>query len=103
MKRQLLFILLMLVISGCRLDELHDDAVQPEGRAFSVGQAKEFFEKDFAEQMTRSDGKVFRGGLHSGEFTPLWDKAVYSEADGVAAYDVDILADRGPCNCFNRI
>ena len=71
MKRQLLFILLtLLIISGCQLDELHDDAVQPEGRAFSVGQAKEFFEKDFAEQMTRSDGKVFRRGLHSGV---IWD------------------------------
>ena len=58
MKRQLLFILLMLVISGCRLDELHDDAVQPEGRAFSVEQAKEFFVKDFVEQLTKSGGKM---------------------------------------------
>ena len=94
MQRRILLYLTLLVVSGCRLDELHDDAVQSEGRAFSVGQAKEFFEKDFAAQLTKSAGKGFRGGLHSGVFTPLWDKAVYSEAGGVAAYDVDILADR---------
>ena len=70
MRRRILLYLTLLVLSGCRLDELHDDAVQPEGRAFSVEQAKEFFEKDFAEQLTRADGKVFRGGLHSGV---IWD------------------------------
>ena len=94
MRRRILLYLTLLVLSGCRLDELHDDAVQSEGRAFSVGQAKEFFEKDFAEQLTKSVVEDVRSVLHPGDFTPQWDRAVYSESDGVAAYDVDILADR---------
>ena len=31
MRRRILLYLTLLVLSGCRLDELHDDAVQPEG------------------------------------------------------------------------
>ena len=72
----------LLIISGCRLDELHDDAVQPEGRAFSVEQAKEFFEKDFAEQLLRGSfpgrdddfyecGKWGGGALNSDAFEEL--------------------------------
>ena len=62
-------------------------------------QAKEFFEKDYVDRLTKSQGEDsrsirFRGRLYSGDFTPLWDKAEYSESDGVAAYDVDILADK---------
>ena len=94
MRRRILLYLTLLIVSGCRLDELHDNAVQPEGRAFSIGQAKEFFEKDFAEQLTKSVVEDVRSVLHPGDFTPQWDRAVYSESGGVAAYDVDILADR---------
>ena len=99
MRRKLLLLLVVLFVTGCSLDELRHDDRSEGGRAFSVEEAKEFFEKDFVGLLTRSQAEVttekkFVGKLHPGDFTPLWDNAVYSESDGVAAYDVDILADR---------
>jgi len=99
MKRCLFLFLTMLSLIGCQLDELRDDFRPSSHKAFSIEEAKEFFEKDYTEQLTRAEAagtneRKFRSKLHSGDFTPLWDKAVYSESDGVAAYDVDILADR---------
>ena len=83
---------------GCSLDEQRHEISPSSGRAFGVEEAKEFFEKDYVEQITRSgsDGgrSSFRSRFHPGDFTPLWDKAVYSESDGVAAYDVAILSGR---------
>ena len=99
MKHKLLLFLAVLSITGCSLQELRQDGRPAASRAFGVEEAKEFFEKDYMGLLTRSQDsgrqrKSFKGKLHPGDFTPLWDKAVYSESDGVAAYDVDILADR---------
>lgn len=52
-------------------------------------QAKEFFEKGYTERLTKTETGTaetgrFRGKLHPGEYTPLWDKAVYSESEGVS-------------------
>ena len=99
MKNKLLLLLVILSVSGCALEEMRHEVRSDAGRAFSVEQAKEFFETDYADMLTRSQGDDtragrFRGRMYPGDFTPLWDKAEYSESDGVAAYDVDILADR---------
>lgn len=99
MKYKLLLFLIALSITGCSLEELWHEGRSDAGRAFSVEQAKEFFETDYADMLTRSQGDDtragrFRGRMYPGDFTPLWDKAEYSESDGVAAYDVDILANR---------
>ena len=99
MKHKLLLFLTILSITGCSLQELRHEDRPTTSRAFGVEEAKEFFEKDHMGLLTRSHagettGKKFVGKLHPGDFTPLWDKAAYSESDGVAAYDVDILADR---------
>ena len=99
MKHKLLLLLIVLSITGCSLQELRHEERPTTSRAFGVEEAKEFFEKDYMGLLTRSQDsgiqrKSFKGKLHPGDFTPLWDKAVYSESDGVAAYDVDILADR---------
>ena len=99
MKLRLLLFLTMLSLVGCQLDELRDDFRPSSHKAFSIEDAKEFFEKDYVDRLTKSQGEDsrsirFRGRLYSGDFMPLWDKAVYSESDGVAAYDVEIQADR---------
>jgi len=99
MKRLLLLFPALFLLSSCSLEELRDDFRPSSHKAFSIEEAKEFFEKDYTEQLTRAEAagmneRKFRSKLHSGDFTPLWDKAAYSESDGVAAYDVDILADR---------
>ena len=88
MKHKLLLLLVVLFITGCSLDELRHDDRSEGGRAFSVEEAKEFFEKDFVGLLTRSQAEVttekkFVGKLHPGDFTPLWDNAVYSESDGI--------------------
>ena len=99
MKHKLLLFLAVISITGCSLQELRHEDRPAASRAFGVEEAKEFFEKDYMGLLTRSQDsgiqrKSFKGKLHPGDFTPLWDKAVYSESDGVVAYDVDILADR---------
>lgn len=99
MNHKLLLFLTVLSITGCSMQELRQEDRPDASIAFGVEEAKEFFEKDYMGLLTRSQaegtqGKRFRGKLHPGDFTPLWDKAVYSESDGVAAYDVDILTDR---------
>ena len=87
------------LLTGCALEEMRHEGRSSSGRAFSVGQAKEFLELDYVDWQTKSHADdTQRGGfksrLHPGDFTLPWDKADYSESDGVAAYDVDILADR---------
>ena len=99
MKHKLLLFLAVLSVTACSFEELRYEDRSTASRAFSVEEAREFFESDFSGLLTRSQdtgtqGKRFIGKLHPGEFTPLWDKAVYSESDGIAAYDVEILTDR---------
>ncbi len=99
MKRLFAALCTSAILVGCSLDELRHEISPSSGRAFSVEQAREFFEKDYVDRLTKSqdvDTRAgrFRGRIHPGDFTPLWDKSVYSESDGVAAYDVDILAER---------
>lgn len=91
MKYKLLLFLIALSITGCSLEELWHEGRSDAGRAFSVEQAREFFEKDYADMLTRSQGDDtragrFRGRMYPGDFTPLWDKAEYSESDGAAAF-----------------
>ena len=94
MKRLVAIFSILIVLCGCSFEELRGDFRPTGHEAFSIEQAKEFFEKDFAEQLTKSVVEDVRSVLHPGDFTPQWDRAVYSESGGVAAYDVDILADR---------
>ena len=94
-----MLLLIVFFVSGCSLKELRHEVQPAENRAFSVEQAKEFFESDYTSLLTKSqddDTRTgrFRGRMYPGDFTPRWDKAEYSESEGVAAYDVDILADR---------
>ena len=57
MKYKLLLLLVVLFVTGCSLDELRHDDRSDGNRAFSVEEAKEFFEKDFVGQLTRSQAE----------------------------------------------
>ncbi len=64
--------------------------------AFSLDEAKEFFEKDYATVSTKADAetkKPFRR-LSPGEFTPLWENAQYSIRGDIAAFDVPVIAEK---------
>ena len=83
------------MFAGCALEEIRGPVTKTESKAFSIEEAKEFFEKDFATALTKtSSWSRKQGKLNTGDFTPLWDKAVYSEKGDYAAYDVSIITDR---------
>ena len=84
-----------LLLAGCTLEEMRESVPKIDSKSFSIEQAKDFFEKGFAAAVTKasSDGRK-QGKLHPGDFTPLWDKAVYSQNGKTAAYDISILTDR---------
>ena len=56
MKYKLLLFLIVLSITGCSLQELRHEDRPAASRAFSVEEAKEFFETDFSGLLTRSQG-----------------------------------------------
>ena len=85
---------MILLLTGCALDELRDPVTKIESKTFSIEQAQEFFEKDYSRRITKALPGQKNGKLYPGDFTPLWDKAVYSEKGGKAAYDVSIMTDR---------
>ncbi len=60
-----------LLLSGCALDELRHEGRSDAGRAFSVEQAKEFFETDYADMLTRSQGDDTRAGRFRDEHS-VW-------------------------------
>jgi len=95
MKKLHIILTMAFLLSGCALEEIRGPVTKTESKAFSIEDAKEFFEKDFAVSVTKtsSDGRK-HGKLHPGDFTPMWDKAVYSEKGDYAAYDVSIITDR---------
>lgn len=92
--KPLRILLTIFLFSACQVEELKHPT-QVDRKEFTILDAKEFFEKDFASKITKSrNGQQRHGKLHPGDFTPLWDKAVYSEKGGKAAYDVSIMTDR---------
>lgn len=87
-------LLTIFLFSASQVEELKQPT-QVDRKEFTILDAKEFFEKDFASKITKSRNEQRRHGkLHPGDFTPLWDKAVYSKKGGKAAYDVSIMTDR---------
>ncbi len=85
---------MILLLAGCTFDEFREPLPKVESKTFSIEQAKAFFENDYTGKITKSSSVKKNGKLHPGDFTPLWDKAVYSEKGGKAAYDVSIMTDR---------
>ena len=49
---------MLIVLCDCSFEELRGDFRPTGHEAFSIEQAKEFFERDFAEQLTKSGGKM---------------------------------------------
>ena len=94
MKRLYFIISTALLLAGCTFEEFREPLPKVESKTFSIEQAKAFFENDYTGKITKSSSVKKNGKLHPGDFTPLWDKAVYSEKGGTAAYDVSIMTDR---------
>lgn len=89
MRKLILILPIALLLAGCALEEMQSPVQKADSKAFSIEEAKEFFEKDFATALTKtSSGSRKQGKLNPGDFTPLWDKAVYSEKGGTAAIPV---------------
>jgi len=64
--QRFLDILSALSLSSCSLDELRDDFRPSSPKAFSIEEAKEFFEKDYTEYLTRAEGAGRTGHIRTG-------------------------------------
>lgn len=85
----------LLFVLGCTPTELTDTITQPKDARMSIGEAKQAFENEYSFVATKSAGTArFKGKLHSGDFTPVWEKARYSDNNAVSSYDVNIISDR---------
>lgn len=74
-------------VLGCTPTELTDTIKQPKDARMSIGEAKQAFENEYSFVATKSAGTArFKGELHSGDFTPVWEKARYSDNNAVSSY-----------------
>jgi|GEM_PF-5991682 hypothetical protein len=95
MNRIIYFCALLLFVSGClSVEELRDDNKEKIKQAFTIEEAKEFFEEAYTSQFTKAGSKVSDVGLSPGDFTPLWDTGIYESSETTASYDVRISSNR---------
>lgn len=53
-----------------------------------------FFEDDYYKGLTKTTNSNRYGILNPGDFTPIWETALYSNNEKYAAYDVNIYSER---------
>ena len=84
-------ILMFAVLTGlcsCQVAELSSGRHGVGDVAFSIDDAREFFEADFSAFRTKAQGDVLPSRFSPGNYTPMWEDAEYSVLGSCAAYDV---------------
>ena len=76
MKHKLLLLLAVLSITGCSLEELWHEDRSVTSMAFSVEQAREFFEKDYVDRLTKSQD-VDNGAGRSKDNSPSFYESFF--------------------------
>ena len=54
MRKFILILPIILMFAGCALEEIRGPVTKTESKTFSIEEAKEFFEKDFATALTKT-------------------------------------------------
>lgn len=90
----------LLILSGCSGEQVNggNASGNSASRKFGIEEAKTAFAETYSTALTKSaDGGNRRNKLSPGEFTPLWDKATYSENSQAGSYDVSLIPGRRIC------
>lgn len=83
----------LLLLTGCQLEEMWEDVKDEHKGTFTIEEARNFFEDDYSEKITKATGDNWGGKFATGDFTPLWDKAERVINGRHAAYYIDIIAE----------
>jgi len=92
MKRYLLLYASIFILASCSFKEMN--LSEQNNKGFTIEEAKAFFEKDYSNGLTKGKINNRYGILNPGDFTPMWDTALYSNNGEYAAYDIDIYSTR---------
>ena len=89
MKSRIILILAVLAgLCSCQVAELCSGHHGVGDVAFSIDDAREFFEADFSAFRTKAQGDALPSRFSPGNYTPMWEDAEYSVLGSCAAYDV---------------
>ena len=86
-------ILMLAVLTGlcsCQVAELSSGRNGVGDVAFSIDEAREFFEADYSAFRTKAQCNALPSRFSPGDYTPMWKDAEYSVLGSCAAYDVSI-------------
>lgn len=89
MNRYLNIFFTLLLLTGCQLEEMWEDVKDEHKGTFTIEEARDFFEDDYSEKITKTTGDNRGGKLATGDFTTLWDKAERVINGRHAAYYID--------------
>ena len=90
-------ILMFAVLTGlcsCQVAELSSGRHGVGDVAFSIDDAREFFEADYSAFRTKAQCNALPSRFSPGDYTPMWEDAEYSVSGSCAAYDVAVLPER---------
>ena len=93
MTRYLSIFFTLLLLTSCQLEEMWDGVKDESKETFTIEEAREFFEDDYCEKITKATQENGRGKFATGDFTPLWDKAEIIVNGRHAAYYINIIAE----------
>ena len=89
MKSRIILILAALtVLCSCQVAELSSGRHGVGDVAFSIDDARAFFEADYSAFRTKAQGNALPSRFSPGDYTPKWEDAEYSVLGSCAAYDV---------------
>lgn len=83
----------LLLLTGCQLEEIWDNVTDESKESFTIEEAREFFEDDYSQKITKATRENGRGKFATGDFTPLWDKTEIIINGRYAAYYINIIAE----------
>ena len=86
-------ILMFAVLTGlcsCQVAELSSGRNGVGDVAFSIDEAREFFETDYSAFRTKGQGNALPSRFSPGDYTPMWEDAECSVLGSCAAYEVSI-------------
>ena len=88
--RIILMLAVLTVLCSCQVAELSSGRHGVGDVAFSIDEARAFFEADFSAFRTKAQVNALPSRFSPGDYTPVWEDAEYSVLGSCAAYDVSI-------------